>query len=177
MTQRRTALFAIVTVVLTTAPGCSLVSMGNDHRAVAEESQYAVGRGMREYANTPAVVRQAVIEAMTDLDMKPKRRAVEGTITELSGTTSNDQGISVVIRPVRNQTRVTCRIGWFGDGPQSIALLDRVSIRLGDLPPAPIPSQVPSAPSANPFFSRDAVSDEEMLRDAVDAPYRDRVIP
>jgi hypothetical protein len=73
--------------------------------------------------------------------------------------------------------RVSCRIGWFGDEPLSRTLLDRVGVRLGLLPPAAIPDQPPSAPAANPLFSRAAVPDSEILRDFVEAPYRHRVDP
>jgi hypothetical protein len=177
MGQHRIAIGSMLLVIPVMLAGCSLVSEGNDFRAIKEESRYAVGRGTRGFAAPPAAVRQAVLEAMADLEVKPGRQSVDGTVTQVSGTTANNQGVSVIIRPIRNETRVICRIGWFGDEPFSIALLDRVGIRLGTLPPAAVPAQPPSAPSSNPLFSREAVSDEEMLRDVVDAPYRDRVIP
>jgi Protein of unknown function (DUF3568) len=177
MRQHRIAVGTILYLSPLTLAGCSLVESGNDHRAIAEESHYAIGRGSREFNTSPAAVRQAVVEAMTDLDMKVGRRSVDGVVSQQNGTTANNQGVNVVIRPLRNQTRVVCRIGYFGDEPLSIALLDRVSIRLGEMPPAPIPAKIPSKPGSNPIFSRDAVSDEEMLRDTADAPYRDRVVP
>jgi hypothetical protein len=74
-------------------------------------------------------------------------------------------------------TQVAVRAGWFGDEPLSQAILERVGIRLGNRNPESIPTKAPSAPSANPFFSRDAVPDSVMLRDFAEAPYRDRVIP
>ena len=83
----------------------------------------------------------------------------------------------VTLRPQQGKTRISCRIGWFGDEALSKALLERTGIRLGTLPPAAVPENPPSTPGANPFFSRDAVPDEEMLRDVAEAPYRDRVIP
>jgi len=48
---------------------------------------------------------------------------------------------------------------------------------VGTLPAAAIPDRVPSSPGSNPFFSRNAVPDAEMLKDVAEAPYRDRVIP
>ena len=44
------------------------------------------------------------------------------------------------------------------------AVLDRVGVRLGTLPPEAIPTDVPSDPSTNPYFSREAVPDSVMLR-------------
>jgi hypothetical protein len=72
---------------------------------------------------------------------------------------------------------VTIRIGWFGDEPLSRALMDRIGIRLGTLPPAAIPVEPPSSPAGNPFFSKNAVSDAEMLKDQADAPYSDKTVP
>ncbi len=70
--------------------------------------------------------------------------------------------------------RVSCRVGWFGDELFSKALLRRVGIRLGTPPPEAIPEKAPSSPAGNPYFSREAVSDYEMMRDYIEAPYPDR---
>jgi hypothetical protein len=33
---------------------------------------------------------------------------------------------------------------------------------------------VPSEPAPNPYFSRDAIPDSEMMKDMIEAPYRTR---
>ena len=85
--------------------------------------------------------------------------------------------VKVTIRSFQGQTQVGVRAGWFGDEAMSKAPLDRVGVRLGNQPPEAIPTETPSTPAGNPFFSRKAVSDLEMFRDIAEAPYRDRVIP
>ena len=59
----------------------------------------------------------------------------------------------VTLRPHQTQTRVSCRIGLFGDEPLSKALLERTGVRLGTLPPAAIPDNPRARPASNPFFS------------------------
>ena len=81
------------------------------------------------------------------------------------------------IRPHREMTQVTIRVGWFGDEPLTKALLERIEVRLGTRSPEAIPATVPTAPSSNPYFARDAIPDSVMLRDFADARYNDRVIP
>ena len=81
------------------------------------------------------------------------------------------------IRSHKDVTQVSIRVGWFGDEPLTQAILERLEVRLGSRSPEAIPATVPSAPSHNPYFARDAIPDAVMLRDFVEAPYHDRVIP
>jgi hypothetical protein len=83
----------------------------------------------------------------------------------------------VTVRTLAGSSTTTARVGWFGDQALSRAILDRIGVRLGELPPEPIPDTIPSTPARNPFFSREAVPDEIMLRDQADAAFNDRVIP
>ncbi|MHC5542385.1 DUF3568 family protein, partial [Singulisphaera rosea] len=80
-------------------------------------------------------------------------------------------------RPNPGATRVSVRIGWFGDEPLSKALMDRIGVRLGTLPPTAIPTDPPSEPGSNPYFSKSAIPDSVMLRDQADAIYRDSPVP
>ncbi len=116
-------------------------------------------------------------EAMEDLKMTSIERGRSGAVFKISATTAENRSVLVTMRPHQGLTRLGCRIGLFGDEPLSRALMERTGIRLGILPPAPIPEHPPTKPGSNPIFSRDAVPDEVFLRDVAEAPYRDRVIP
>ena len=115
--------------------------------------------------------------AMNDLNLGNIRGARDGTVSRLEATTKDRERVVATIRSRRDITQVTIRVGWFGDQPLTKAILERVEVRLGSRSPEAIPATVPSAPSRNPYFARDAIPDAVMLRDFVEAPYHDRVIP
>ena len=152
-------------------------SAPSPERLLSTESSYGAGRAIQDYGLPSTNVGSAVTEAMADLKMDSIRPGRDGAVYKIQAKTEDKRSVMVTLRPHQTQTRVSCRIGVFGDELLSKALLERTSVRLGTLPPAPIPDYVPSSPGSNPFFSRDAVPDEEMLKDAAEAPFRDRVVP
>jgi uncharacterized protein YceK len=156
--------------------GCATVAPSIE-RDSSLSSSYAGGRATQDFARSPGEIGAAVAQAMDDLKMTSVERGRDGTVYKISATTADKRSVLVTMRPNQGLTRVGCRIGLFGDEPLSKAVLERTGIRLGTLPPAPIPENPPSKPGSNPIFSRDAVPDEVFLRDVADAPYRDRVIP
>jgi hypothetical protein len=156
--------------------GCATVAPSPE-RLVTTESSYGAGRAIQDYSLPSTKVGTAVTEAMADLKMTSIRPGRNGAVYKIEAQTEDNRPVTITLRPHQTQTRVSCRIGMFGDEPLSKALLERTGVRLGTLPPTPIPDHVPSSPGSNPFFSRNAVSDEMMLKDAAEAPYRDRVMP
>jgi hypothetical protein len=156
--------------------GCATVPPSPE-RLLSTETAYGAGRAMQDFALPPGKVGEAVAEAMTDLKMTAIEPGRDGAVYKVQATTADNRAVLVTMRPHQGQTRVGCRVGWFGDQLLSKAILERTGVRLGTLPPAPIPENIPSSPGSNPIFSRNAVPDEEMLRDVAEAPYRDRVIP
>ena len=82
----------------------------------------------------------------------------------------------ITLRPQQGATKLTARMGLWGDEPLSRALMDRVGVRLGSLPPEAVPDEPPSKPASNPFFSRSAVSDEVMLRTQAEQRYHDATL-
>lgn len=162
--------------------GCSTVNSlvkneggaGGPHDAQAAD---VAPRGAVELDATPAVLNRAIPEAMADLQMTYIRTRKDNAVYQIDGKTADRRTVNVTIRPGLGKSRLSSRIGWFGDTLLSKALAERVGIRAGLFPPKPIPDQPPSSPDPNPIFSRSAVSDDEMYRDLAEAPYRDRVIP
>jgi hypothetical protein len=140
-------------------------------------ASYSAGRATQDFAKPAVPVGNAVAEAMDDLKMTSIQRSRDGTVFKIDAKTADNRPVTVTIRHHNGTSRVSCRIGWFGDEPLSRALLERTGIRLGTLPPAAIPEHAPSRPASNPYFSRDAVPDSVMLRDIAEAPYRDHVVP
>lgn len=117
----------------------------------------------------------AVVEAMDDLSMTSVKRGSDGAVYKIDARSADDRGVTVTVRPHQNAARVCCRVGWLGDERLSRTVLERVGIRLGTLPPAPIPEKPPTAAPTN-LFSRTGPPDIEFLRDLSEAPYHDRVI-
>jgi Protein of unknown function (DUF3568) len=147
-------------------------SPSEDRRA--SSPRYSTGRAMQDFEYPSGKVAAAVLEAMEDLNITVTRRDHDGPASQIEGRTPNNQPVTVTLRPQKPITHVSCRVGLSGDEPVSRTLLRRVAVRLGTLPPEAIPDKVPSAPASNPYFSRDAIPDAEMMRDFIEAPYRSR---
>jgi hypothetical protein len=157
--------------------GCATVSRTPAEDPMAPGFAYAAGRATQSFAAPPSSVLAALNESMGDLSLLSIRPTREGAVSRIEASTPDRRKVAANVRTNQGITQVAVRIGWFGDEPLSRALLERVGVRLGTRDPEAIPASAPSAPSANPFFARDAVSNAEMLRDFAEAPYRDRVIP
>ena len=157
--------------------GCATTRPAVEAGASPSSISYSGARGWESFAAPRAAVVVALNDAMNDLSLGNIRGAGEGTVSRLEATTRDRERVVATIRSRRDITQVTIRVGWFGDQPLTRAILERVEVRLGTRSPEGIPTTVPSAPSRNPYFSRDAIPDAVMLRDFVEAPYHDRVIP
>jgi hypothetical protein len=138
---------------------------------------FSAGRALEDFSRDPTITSAAVTEALADLKMTSIKRSRDGLVYKIDARTEDDRPVLVTVRPHQQQSRVGCRVGWFGDEPLSKAILERVGIRLELRPPAPIPEKPPSRPEPNPFLLRDQAQKDEMVRDMMEAPYRDRVGP
>ena len=161
--------------------GCATVTPNVEH-SDSPPRTYSGGRAVQDFPRSVNIVSGAVAESMEDLKMTAIKRKRDGSVFQIHARTADDRPVLVTIRPHQEQSRleqarVGCRIGWFGDEPLSRAFMERLGIRLELLPPAPIPDTPPSSPAPNPFLARDSAVKDEMVRDMMDAPYRDRVIP
>jgi hypothetical protein len=174
--MRRIALAAAVLVLV--SPGCMMVApiAGTVLGSGSSSYSYRAGRATQVFSYPPSTLESAIVAAMDDLRIGSVRKSLDGGVLRIEGTTPDRRTATVLVRPQQRASRVIVQIGWFGDEPLSRALMDRLGIRLGTLPPSAIPVEPPSAPASNPYFSRDAVPDEIMLRDH-EAGYRDSPVP
>lgn len=174
--MRRIALWTAACAVAA-APGCTTVAPVAGPALAAGEFSYTAGRATQDFAYPAATVQSAVSAALEDLRIHSVRQTHDAGSVLFEGTTADHRRALVTLRPHRGAARLTARIGWFGDEPLSRALMDRVGVRLGSLPPSAIPAEPPSSPGSNPYFSRSAVPDAVMLRDQAESRYRDTVVP
>jgi hypothetical protein len=174
--MRRIALAAAV-LAGSSSTGCMTVSPLAGPALSTTSFAYTAGRATQEFTYPLPPLQTAITGAMEDLRVHSVRMTHEGGGVLYQGSTADNRRVAVAVRPNGGVARVSVRIGWFGDEPLSRALMDRIGIRLGTLPPEAIPADPPSSPGANPFFSRDAIPDSEMLRDQADAIYRDSPVP
>jgi hypothetical protein len=175
MRIRHLALLAASAAMLTPV-GCATTSPAKQPPAEppAPTLRYSTGRAMQDFRFPASVIQDAVAEAMEDLSFTVTRRTQDGAASQVEGRTPDGRSITVTLRSQNPITKVSCRVGWFGDEPMSRTLMRRIAVRLGTLPPEAVPDKVPSDPAPNPYFSRDAIPDSEMMKDMIEAPYRNR---
>ncbi len=177
-TAAASALFAAIAGAgagCSTIPPAALTAVGNTTPTPA--FSYSAGRALQSFALPPSKVQPALLAAVDDLRMQSVSVTQEGSNTVVQATTPSNHRATIMLRPEPTGSHISARIGMFGDEPFSRALMDRVAVRLGTAPPKAIPAETPSAPASNPYFSRTAVSDEVMLKDQADAPYRGSAFP
>ena len=135
----------------------SRLCVGRSHARAGDKglpTSYGGGRAIQEFTLPGDAVRAAVGEAMADLKMTSIQPRRNGAVYKIQAKTEDNRSVLVTLRPHQGQTRVSCRIGWFGDEPLSKALLERTGVRLGTLPPAAIPDNPPSSPGATHLLAR-----------------------
>ena len=157
--------------------GCATVPRAAKVDPPSSSLSFSGARGWETFAAPRSAVLTALNDSMNDLNLANIRGSGAGTVSRIEATTADKERVVATIRSHKDITQVTIRVGWFGDQPLTRAILERVEVRLGTRSPEAIPATVPSTPSRNPYFARDAIPDAVMLRDFVDAPYNDRVIP
>ena len=104
---------------------------------------YSAGRATEDFAFPPRTVNAAISGAMDDLRIHSIKPTKDGTAWMYQAVTEDDRRVLVILRPNRGTSRLSVRIGWFGDEPLSKALMERVGVRLGSLPPSAAPVDRP----------------------------------
>jgi uncharacterized protein YceK len=174
--KARTLAFSVGVACALGLSGCATVTPSAD-TTKGPSGAYSGGRAFKDFSTNAKTASAAAAEALDDLKMTSIKRSRDGTVYKIEGTTEDNRSVLVTVRPHQNEARVACRVGWFGDEPLSKAILERIGIRLGLLPPAPIPETPPTSPDPNPFLLRDQTLKDGMIRDMIEAPYRDRPGP
>jgi hypothetical protein len=164
------------------AAGCSTTGPARSMAGLAARDGVADRSFPQPFDPVVAVTREAMADlGLRDLDVRldpdlaagGRRRVGRPRDATLTGRGADGRPVTVTVRSRGTGSAVGVRVGRFGDAALSRALLDRIGVRLGTEPPAPIPAEVPSTPGSQPFFSRAAVPDAVMLRDQAEAGYRD----
>ncbi|WP_165074313.1 DUF3568 family protein [Paludisphaera rhizosphaerae] len=178
MIRRVVGRCSLAGLLLATA-GCAVTSPRVVPASTPEEPgfSFSAGQGSQSFSASQVAVATAAGEALGDLGLHDVNVRRDGTVVRCEAVTSDNRSASVTIRSLGGSSAASARVGWFGDEALSRAILERIAVRLGELPPQPVSQSPPSTPGSNPFFSRSAVPDAVMLRDQADAPYTDRVIP
>lgn len=178
--QARRLAYAIGIMSILSATGCAITSRAprpepaHPDEPPAATLRYSTGRALQDFRFPVSVVEDAAKEALEDLKFDVQRVNHDGVVSLIEARTADKRAITLTFRPQSGVTRVSCRIGWFGDEPLTRTLVRRIAVRLGTIPPEPIPDELPSKPAPNPYLSRDAIPDSEMMRDVIEAPYRNR---
>jgi Protein of unknown function (DUF3568) len=156
--------------------GCATVAPTSE-ATTRPTGEYTGGRAIMDFPGTAKIASAAAAEALEDLKMTSIKRSRDGTVYKIEAQTEDNRSVLVTVRPHQEQARIACRVGWFGDELLSKAIVERIGIRLELLPPAPIPDKPPTSPDPNPFLMRDKTLKDGMIRDMIEAPYRDRPGP
>ena len=133
---------------------------------------YRAGAASQGFPRPPVDVQKAAVDAMADMSIHSVRSSPdEGGVT-YSGTTADGQGATVTVKNRGAFASAIVRVGWFGNEQLSRAVLDRIGVRLGTLPPEAIPAEIPKA-ERTPIFSSRTVPDAAMIHELTEAAPRD----
>lgn len=133
---------------------------------------YRAGAASQGFPRPPEEVQRAAVDAMADMSIHSVRSTPDEGGVSYHGTTADGQGATVSVKNRGSYASAIVRVGWFGNEQLSRAVLDRIGIRLGTLPPEAIPAEPPKAERA-PIFSSRAVPDSVMINEVNEAAPRD----
>lgn len=173
----RSMLLPALALAAVASAGCAAIGMARTSNLGAVDYAYENGQATQGFPFTAQQVIAAAIEAMNDLGIRQTRQILDGPITTYEGRTADGRRASVSVESRKSMPLVTARFGWIGDEALSRALMDRIGIRLGTLPPAAIPAQPPDVPKGPQVYSPGIVPKAAMPRTVSDAGYRDTPVP
>ena len=155
----------LATACVLAAPGlagCRTVSEANLKPAAKTAAKslsvdpyaYSGGTASQGFALPFKDVKEAAHDALEDLRITQIEGRSDAADYVFTGVTASRHNARVVIRDDGDHARVNVRVGWFGDEPLSRAVLDRIGIRLGTLPPQVVPEKIPSESAEHKFLKR-----------------------
>jgi hypothetical protein len=159
-TFRTVTLLALAATALGNA-GCLVVAAGAAAAGGVAGYAYYKGSVPREYAATFEQTWAAAQAAFADLGVAVDGIEHNGGSGTLEGRTPDGTRVDAVVESVTAgtaeaapQTRVSVRVGVFGDQPVSDRLLDQIQVRLttpGGAGPAPATGEPPAACQRSPI--------------------------
>ena len=156
--------------------GCRAVGPLTNAGAGTSGFAYRAGTASQGFPVTPAEVRKVAVEALSDLRISSIRETIEpDTTLILDGTTGDGRSARLTIQPLGAFTATTVRVGLLGDEALSKAILDRIGIRLGSMPPAAIPTEVPTSAQLpiQTSSTKKSASDTSTIRNQYPTNYHD----
>lgn len=165
-----------VGVVLAISVGCRAVGPLTRASAGTGGFSYRAGTASQGFPVAPAEVRKVAVDALSDLRIASIRETIEpDTTLILDGTTADGRSARLTIQPSGSFAATTVRVGLLGDEALSKGILDRIGIRLGTLPPAAIPTEVPSGAKSSVETSarQKPASDASIIRNQYPTNYHD----
>jgi len=147
--------------------GCSTTGpFGREKLTAPVGPSYVGGRGMQVFPASDTLT-DDVKASMSDVGIRAINRTEDpGGMIVLEGQTADHRRARVTIQESGRRSTVSAKVGWLGDEPITRGLLDRIGSRHGTFEAAP-----PVEPAPQPFLSRQAVPDNTMLRDQINAGY------
>lgn len=180
------------------AVGCQSMSVTKGPVLDGNSYLFANGKGVQGFAYPAEAVRDAVIEAMRDLRMSDLRAGNTAGIATISAITADRRICNVDIVTQNAVSLVTAKVGAFGDRNITQALFGGIGSRLGSQAPGTAPpadvepardevgsrdgdfdeevSRTSGRLESSDLFSRDAVSDDVMLKNQAEIGYKENPI-
>ena len=165
-----------VCAVLAMFGGCRAVGPLTDASAGTSSFAYRAGTASQGFPVAPAEVRKVAVDALGDLRISSIRETIEpDTTLILDGTTGDGRSARLTIRPFGAFAVTTARVGFLGDEALSKAIMDRIGIRLGTMPPSAIPAEVPTGAQSpiQALSNKKSISDTSMIRNQFPTNYHD----
>jgi uncharacterized protein DUF3568 len=173
----RSIVLGAAVLAASAATGCTTIGLAGYTNLGSTGYVYQAGTASQGFAFTGMQVQAAVIEAMNDLGIRVQRQAHDATTVTYECKTLDGRRATIGINSQTSLPIVSARVGLLGDEPLSKALLSRVGIRLGSLPPEAIPAEPPSAPESWSYYSPGRTPPAPALRNQSDLGYRDTSVP
>jgi hypothetical protein len=112
---------------------------------------YDHGRACQLYRFPIDLVEVNTVEAMADLGFGQIRRSVSGGVVTYVAKTLDGHLATITLRPRNANAELTVKIGFWGDEPLSVALIERVALRFGSAPPSLVPLDPPPLGGPRPI--------------------------
>ena len=158
--------------------GCSTVGASRLSYDRPVGYDYRGGTGSKTFTASPDLVNR-IQSTMEEVGVHAIRQVHQPDSVSLEGLTADRRRAFVTVS-TGPSALVTARFGALGDNALTLAFFERMGqATKSDAPADPETKRASTEPKRprRPIFSRDGVSDEEMLKGQADVGYRDTLVP